>query len=88
MLPNFRDKEVLKSWRDHARITRNQMKLLDNYQQYPSRDFANKTPFDVDPEFLNMLNRVDLYRSLRDYDNRSKKVKQPKIRITALYVIT
>lgn len=62
------------------------MKLLDNFQKYPTRDFAEKTPFDVDPDFLNMLSRADLYRSLKDFEVRSKKSKRgaPKPKLTAL----
>lgn len=81
-----RDAEVLKSWRRHSKQSIEQIKLLDNFQQYPTKDFAEKTPFDVDPDFLNMLSRADLYRNLKEFEIRAKKNRsgKPKPKITAL----
>ncbi|KAL0277406.1 UNVERIFIED_CONTAM: hypothetical protein PYX00_004699 [Menopon gallinae] len=83
-IQRMKDKETLKTWRRQTQINPEQMKILDNYQQYPSRNFMTDTPFDVDPEFLNMLNRTDLYRSLKEMEAAQKRKRKliPKLRVS------
>lgn len=80
----LRDAEVLKSWRDCNKISKKQMKLLDNYQSYPSKDFADNIPFGIDPDFLKMLSRAEIYRTLKDYENKYKKKRKFKPKITSV----
>lgn len=57
-------------------------KLLDNFQYSPSRNFLDKTPFDVDPDMLQMLRRVDLYKSLKDWEEHERRLLAKKAKPT------
>jgi hypothetical protein len=83
---NYRDVETLKTWRrNNKKVVTDDVKLLDNYQVYPCKDFETTTPYDVDPEFFKMLNRSDLYKTLTEIEESRRETKkteeQPKMSV-------